>query len=205
MCFHSKQTKSATELQNRFKATFADATLFKQVAAINGFTYPYTPVIAKEEPNVIQFYKWGLIPKWAKEEMIREYTLNAKIETLHEKPSFKGSINNRCLVIADGFYEWQWLDPKGKKKQKYLITKPNNELFCFGGITSEWVDVTSGEIIKTYSIVTTEANPFMAEIHNSKKRMPVILTPENETEWLQPNNILDFANCNPELIATPIQ
>jgi len=95
---------------------------------------PKTPVIAHNKPGTIQPFTWGLIPFWLKDNTIQQYTLNAKIETLAEKPPFKNAINNRCLVIADGFYEWQWLDQKGRSKQKYLITLPNNALFAFGGI-----------------------------------------------------------------------
>ncbi len=204
MCFHSKQTKSAIEVQNRFKAQIKDVSLFHKMEDINAFTFPKTPVVADDDKEAIQFLKWGLIPKWAKDESIRDYTLNARIETIKEKPSFKGSVNNRCLIIADGFYEWQWLDPKGKKKQKYLITLPNNDLFAFGGIWSAWVDKSTGEIIKTYSIVTTQANELMAEIHNNKKRMPVILNPENEKEWLNGEEIMEFEKCDLELNALKI-
>ena len=134
----------------------------------------------------------GLIPFWAKDDSIKQYTLNAKIETLNEKPAFKNSVKNRCLVIADGFYEWKWLDEKGRKKQKYLITLPDSDLFAFAGIWSEWQNKSTGEIINSYSIITTEANELMAEIHNSKKRMPVILTKKNEKDWLGGEEINDF-------------
>ena len=88
------------------------------------------------------------------------------------------------MVIADGYYEWQWLDTKGKNKQKYLITLTSEEPFAFAGIWSEWIDINTGELIKTYSIITTEANDLMAEIHNNKKRMPIILNNDNELLWL---------------------
>ena len=153
---------------------------------------------------MIQPFTWGLIPFWSKDNTIQQYTLNAKIETLAEKPSFKHSINKRCLVIADGFYEWQWLDPKGKNKQKYIITLPDNGLFAFGGIWSEWVNKATGEIINTYSIVTTQANELMCEIHNSKKRMPVILTPEFEQAWLGGTNTKEFEQIEIELFAQPV-
>lgn len=93
-----------------------------------------------------------------------------------EKPSFKDSINKRCLVIVDGFYEWQWLDKVGKSKQKYLITHKQDEPFAFAGLYNDWLNPATGDIRRTYTIVTTEANELMAEIHNNKKRMPVSLT-----------------------------
>jgi putative SOS response-associated peptidase YedK len=108
------------------------------------------------------------------------------------------------LVLADGFYEWQWLDYKGKQKQKYLLTLPDNELFAYAGIWSEWVSTITGEIIRSYSIVTTEATGIMREIHNSKKRMPVLLTPNNEQQWLMNNPLNDFLKVELELNAQKI-
>lgn len=96
------------------------------------------------------------------------------------------------------------LEPAGKKKQQYMISLPSDDAFAFAGIHSEWTDKNTGEILNTYSIVTTEANPFMAEIHNTKKRMPVILTPENERDWLNGADIMDFAKPDVELKAVSI-
>jgi len=201
MCFHSKQTKKAVEVESRFNAKIDDAALFNPQSEINGFTFPKTPIITNKRPELIQHYQWGLIPFWAKDESIKKYTLNAKIETLREKPSYRDAVENRCLIIVDGFYEWKWLDSKGKRKQKYEIGLPNKNLFSFGGIWSEWIDRNSGEILNSYSIVTTEANEFMAEIHNSKKRMPVILSHHNETKWLKGDSIENFKKVDLELNA----
>lgn len=201
MCFFSKQTKTAVELENRFNAKIENGQIFRENPYINGFSFPRTPIIANNKISMIQHYQWGLIPSWAKDDSIKKFTLNARIETLKEKPSFRNSINNRCLIIADGYYEWQWLDPKGKKKQQYLITLPNDELFAFAGIWAEWVNKETGEIIKSYSIITTEANQLMREIHNSKKRMPVILTKNNENDWLTDKPVEDFKKVDIELKA----
>jgi putative SOS response-associated peptidase YedK len=89
-----------------------------------------------------------------------------------EKPAFRTSVNNRCLVLADGFFEWQWLDPKGKVKQKYMLTLPDNAAFAFAGLWSEWTDRVTDEVIGTYTIMTTEANTLMAEIQNNKSVCP---------------------------------
>lgn len=193
MCFHSKQSKSAQEVENRFNATIDNPLKFKQQNHINGFDYPETPIIVDSRPNIITHYHWGLIPSWAKDEEIKKYTLNAKIETVDEKTSFRNSINKRCLVISNGFYEWKWLDSKGKIKNKYEIGLPNEELFSFAGLYSEWVDTTTGEIKHTYTILTTEANPLMAEIHNTKKRMPIVLKREDENKWLEHYPINEFS------------
>lgn len=204
MCFFSKLSTPIKEIENRFNAKIDDYKMFQGKEYINGFTFPKTPVITNNKRDIIQYYQWGLIPFWAKDDSIKKFTLNAKIETLKEKPSFKSSINKRCLIIADGFYEWQWLDNKGKKKQKYLITLPDNKLFAFAGIWSEWLNKITGEIIFSYSIITTQANELMQEIHNSKKRMPVILTKNNENDWLINKSIDDFKSNNIELKAIKI-
>lgn len=205
MCFHSKQTKSAQEVENRFNAKIEKVELFKSQAEINGFDFSKNPIITDVKPNIIQHYNWGLIPKWAKDEDIKKMTLNAKLETLEEKPSFKNSINKRCLVIANGFYEWQWLDSKGKNKVKYEIGIGNDDLFAFAGLYSQWVNSNTGEIKDTYTIVTTQANELMSEIHNIKKRMPIVLKPTDEKKWLEHYPINEFGlPYQVKLVATKI-
>lgn len=200
MCFHSKLSKKAQALQNRFKAKFENVDILLP-EIYNAFQYPKTPIITNREADKIQLFNWGLIPAWAKDDTIKKMTLNARIETIAEKPAFKGSIKNRCLILADGFYEWQWLDPKGKNKQKYLITLPDDDAFAFAGLWSEWIDKSTGELLKTYTILTTEANGLMSKIHNSKKRMPVIVSKENEKKWLEGDKINSF---DIELLATAV-
>jgi putative SOS response-associated peptidase YedK len=191
MCFHSKQSADAKTLEKRFNAKF-DTDEYTAQPRINGFTFPRTPVITNENSNIIQLYSWGLMPSWSKDQKLRANTLNARIETLTEKPSFKSYVKNRCLILADGFYEWKWLDEKGKTKQQYEITLQNNSPFAFAGIYNTWTDKSTGKILNTYTIVTTEANELMAEIHNTKKRMPVILTPANEKLWLNNYDLMQF-------------
>ena len=186
------QVKLAKDLEKRFDAKIDNILQFKTNEHVNAFSFPATPVILDKSPKLISHLNWGLIPSWAQDHNIRKLTINARIETLNEKPAFRNSINNRCLVIANGFYEWKWLDESGKNKQKYLIALENQELFAFGGIYSEWLDKNSGEIRKTYSIVTTDANDTMAKIHK-KKRMPVILKRMDEVAWLTGQDINSFA------------
>lgn len=204
MCFYSKLTKKAVELENRFKATFEQGALFNPSQVIQGFSFPQTPVITNIHPHTIQLFNWGLIPTWAKDRSIQKSTLNARIETLTEKPAFRQSALKRCLVPADGFYEWQWLDPSGKHKQKYLLHKDGDNLFAFGGIYAEWTDPNTGEVLHTYSLVTTEALGIMETVHNSKHRMPVILTPGEEQDWLQGAPLSLFGKTAPDLIATAV-
>jgi len=118
--------------------------------------------------------KWGLIPSWAKDEKIK--LINARSETAHEKPSFKNSLQNqRCLIPADGFLEWQ-----GKEKQPYYIQLKNRPLFAFAGLWSTRNN-PEGKSLNTYTILTTKANEKLAPIH---ERMPVILPREQYSTWL---------------------
>lgn len=201
MCFHSKQSKAAQELEHRFQAKFGADESFEP-GIYNAFQFPKTPVITHAHPEIIQCFHWGLIPHWAKDDSIRKNTLNARIETIGEKPAFRNAAKNRCMILADGFYEWQWLDEKGKQKQKYLLTLPEEEAFAFAGLWSAWVDEKTGELLHTYTILTTAANDLMSTIHNSKKRMPVILARDQERSWLLSDAPPVMAND--QLLATAI-
>lgn len=192
MCFHSKQTKKAQEVENRFNAKLEQSDIFNTSDHYNAFSFPKTPVIIDAEPQLIKHFNWGLIPSWSKDIEFRSFTINARVETIKDKPAFRNNHQKRCLVIANGFYEWKWIDDKGKRKEKHLISLKDDELYAYGGIYSEWVDQSTGEIIKSYSIVTTEANPLVADIHK-KKRMPIILNKEDENDWLCGKEISDFA------------
>lgn len=183
MCFHTKQSAETNKLVNRFKAVLKNEKSKLQSEHYNGFEHPETPVITNTQPNEIQLFQWGLIPPWAKDTQLQNNTLNARIETLREKPSFSVVTHQRCLVLLDGFYEWQWLDPKGKKKQQYLITREDGEPFAVAGLWSQWVN-PAGSTVNSYTIITTEARGIIREIHNSKLRMPVILQPDCERDWL---------------------
>lgn len=183
MCFHTQSNKTVKQLEKRFDGRFLAPEWYTPNIA-NAFTFPLIPVIANDRRDVIQGFNWGLIPPWAKDTSIRKSTLNARLETLDQKPSFKPSLSKRCLVLADGFFEWKWLDQQGKSKQKYLLTLPNEEAFAFAGLWNSWADKCTGQLLNTFTIITTAANDLMSEIHNTKKRMPVILYPEAEKEWL---------------------
>jgi putative SOS response-associated peptidase YedK len=120
--------------------------------------------------------------------------LNARIETIDEKPSFKNAVNNRCLIIAIAYYEWRWIDPKGKLKEKYQINSQDTEIFTFAGLYSTWNDIQTGEALNRYTILTTEANETMKYVHNMKQRMPVMLKKADEMAWLDhSSSINDFA------------
>ncbi len=204
MCYNYQISKSGKIIEQKFKRRFEQPEAFEPRTKITGFAHPFLPVITNKQPDEILLYKWGLIPHWAKDAGISKQTLNARIETLKEKPSFRSYTANRCLIIADGFTEWKWLDEKGKQKQPYLIGLPTNDCFAFAGLFATWQNPATGLPVHTYTIITTEANELMAEIHNTAKRMPVILKPEEENEYL---NGLDFKEITDrtdfELVATP--
>jgi putative SOS response-associated peptidase YedK len=203
MCFHSKLSADAQSIENRFKAKFTKPN-YKPMDRYVGFAHPRTPIISRQYPQLIHHAVWGLVPSWAKDLSIQAHTLNARIETLHEKPSFKASVQQRCLVLVDGFYEWQWLDPKGQKKQQYLIGLEQDAPFALAGIYNSCVHPQTGEFLHTYAIVTTAAIGLMAQIHNSKNRMPVVLSPETEQAWLAGAHVLDFTKPNIDLVARAI-
>ena len=154
------------------------------------------PIIIRKRKNELHFMKWGLIPHWANNPKIGYKMINARSETLFQKPSFKIPIQKqRCLIPASGFYEWQ---KQGKEKIPYYIHLKNRPLFSFAGIYDIWKD-KDGKEIKTYSIITTEANKLIQNIH---PRMPVILEKDSENDWLNEsfnvNNIPDIIKPFPE-------
>ena len=188
MCYHNSIIKDAKALEARYNATFGLPNRFTPLYHANGRNFPKTPVITSANPSAINLYNWGLIPSHmnSREAAMerRTATLNARAETIFQKESYAIPImTKRCLIVSTGFYDWQ--DFK-KKKYPYYIKLKTAEIFSFGGIHDEWVDQDTGEIFETYSIVTTEANPLMARIHNLKKRMPLIFDREMEKEWLNP-------------------
>jgi putative SOS response-associated peptidase YedK len=127
--------------------------------------------------------KWGLIPSWAKDPSIGNTMINARAETVAEKPSFRKAFQHqRCLVIADGFYEWK---REGRAKQPYYIRFKDCRPFAFAGLWESWKDQSheDGSQIDSCTIITTGANELMASIH---PRMPVILDPKNYEIWLDP-------------------
>lgn len=193
MCYRTQLNSKLREIEKAFDAKFIEPDAYTPMEEINAFDFQRTPVVINENPGEIEMYNWGLIPFWAGNDAIKKATLNARIETVTEKPAFRNSVNNRCLVLATGYYEWQWLDPKGKQKQKYFIKPTDQDLFAFAGLYSTWKDPNSNELVNSYSIVTTEANELMSEIHNNKKRMPVVLKKEDHKSWLSGIDVANFS------------
>ena len=126
---------------------------------------------------------WGLVPAWAKEKSIGARMINARGETLREKPSFRNAYpRRRCLVLADGYYEWQ---RAATVKQPYFIRLASHEPFAIAGLWEAWRDPAGGDPLESCTLVTTSPAPAIAHIHD---RMPVILAPDDYAEWLDPRN-----------------
>lgn len=139
--------------------------------------------ILNEPERKIVPLKWGLIPSWAKDPSIGARMINARAETLAEKPSFKGLLHkHRCAIFADGFYEWM---DTGKGKQPYFIHMKDGKPFTFAGLWSHWQS-PSGEEVRTCAIITCPPNKLMSSIHD---RMPVILSDEAREAWIDPANV----------------
>ena len=186
MCGRYSLTSELTELAERFG--FAAGELAIQPRFNVAPSQPALTVIsagrnakAPGPANRAGFMRWGLIPAWAKDAAIGNRLINARAETLTEKPSFRRALERRrCLVLADGFYEWQKV---GRKGQPFRITLASGEPFGLAGLWERW-QAPSGETVNSCTIITTAANQLLAPIHH---RMPVILSPHLETAWLDPD------------------
>ena len=174
MCGRFSQTKSKHDIKKRFNVKKVPDTI---VPLFNISPDGDVPVILNESPKDVSLARWGLIPSWAKEEKTQYSMINARAETLLEKPSYKRLIQRkRCLIIADSFYEWKKINGK---KAPYRIMLKNDELFAFAGLWDLWEK--DGKSITSCSIITTSPNKLCEKIHD---RMPVILPRDKENEWL---------------------
>jgi len=136
-------------------------------------------VVQRERRQLVEM-KWGLVPSWAKDSKIGNRLINARAETAATKPAFRSAFKKRrCLILADSFFEWQ---KSGDVKTPMLIRLKSEEPFAMAGLYEYW-KMKSGKLLESCAIVTTAANDFMKPIHH---RMPVILQPENEDKWLDP-------------------
>jgi putative SOS response-associated peptidase YedK len=141
-------------------------------------------VISNDHPDRFDYYVWGLVPSWAKDPAIGNRMINARSETLAEKPAFNKPLRRRrCLIPADGFYEWK-PSPSGKKggKTPMYIQMKNHKPFAFAGLWEHWQSPDGTEVYSA-TIITTQANSFMKEFHD---RMPVIMPPDRYQDWLDP-------------------
>jgi putative SOS response-associated peptidase YedK len=163
----------------------------------------YIAAIRDGEDNEreVVMLRWGLIPSWAKDPSIGNRMINARAETVAEKPSFRAAYSRRrCVVLADGFYEWR---REGDVKTPYFISLASGKPFALGGLWENWHDRDSDESIQSTALITTEANDFMRPLHH---RMPMILESDAANDWLGGDRtMLEAAAANsPPLRAWPV-
>lgn len=175
MCGRFSFYSDDEKLEQRFHAK-VQGPLFRHY---NAAPSQQLPLITNDQSTVIRLGIWGLMPSWLKGKRTTGL-INARVETLCEKPAFRNALaKRRCLVIADGFFEWN----RQGGRQPYRITLENDEPFAFAGLW-ELYKTKEGMVIPSFTIITTNSNELIGRIHN---RMPVILKPENEQLWLNPD------------------
>lgn len=176
MCGRYTLTVDPAELMDRFELTESD---FAATPRYNVAPSQDVAVVYNESPHKLSAARWGLVPFWSKDPSIGSRMINARAETLGEKPAFRNLLKKRrCLVLADSFYEWR-KNEDGSKTPVRLMMK-SGEPFAFAGLWDSWKD-PEGHTLHTCTIITTEPNTLAAEVHN---RMPVILSRQAEKVWL---------------------
>ena len=186
MCYTIELYLSRKAIEERFSLDTSSLYDFDFRYFYSAFQNPYLPVVTQDAPDRVQLMQWGLIPGWTRDyrhaEKIRSATYNARSESIHEKASFRQSFKyRRCWVLGHGFFEWQEIN---SRKIPWYIRLKNDAPFVFAGLYDFWVDPDTGEQYSTFSVITTRANPMLERIHNTKKRMPVILHPNDENHWI---------------------
>ena len=180
MCGRFSRHHKPDEIAERFDVELID---FDFDPRYNIAPSQISPVIAFQSERKMMAAKWGLVPFWAKDPAIGNKLINARAETLAEKPSFKNALaKRRCLIPADGFYEWQ-KKSKGPS-QPYYVRLNGGGLFAFAGLWELWKNPEGG-MLQTFTIITTEPNELIKTFHH---RMAVILKPEDEGAWIDPEN-----------------
>jgi len=190
MCFESSLLKKKRLIEEFFKANFTPSYYYEPYYHVSGFNYPELQIIKMDDPYTIHPATWGLIPSWGEKDITsfrKKYnTLNAKSETLLTSIMYQESAREqRCLIIADGFFEPHHINNISYPYYCFIPSenfKDGKDLFAYAGIYSE---IDGGNY--SCSILTTEANDFFSEIHNKKKRMPLIIDDSFTKDWLQPD------------------
>ncbi|KGP80485.1 MULTISPECIES: SOS response-associated peptidase [unclassified Paenibacillus] len=177
MCGRFTITDPIEEIMDRYYASIAEG--FEYKPNYNAAPMQFIPtIIGSKDGNRLGSLRWGLVPNWAKDEKIGNKMINARAETLTEKPAFKRLLSSkRCIIPCSGFYEWK---KDGSVKQPMRILMKDDSIFSLAGLYDTWID-PEGKKLSTCTIITTEPNRLMADIHD---RMPVILRPQDEADWL---------------------
>ena len=168
-------TATPTEIKRQFKLDKVPELVPRYNIAP---TQPSPIVIAKDKSRELLMARWGLVPAWSRDLSTGAGMINAPAETLEGKPAYRVAFQSqRCLVLANGFYEWQ---VRGARKQPYKIAVRSGALIGFAGLWERWTPET-GEAVETFTIITTEASRLVREVHD---RMPVIIAPADHQRWL---------------------
>ena len=185
MCFTVKISQKIQNLAKKYgvHTEGVEEAIAEVERQLNAFDHPQMAVVRQ---GLLSPMRWGLVPHWIADHAhaveIRNKTLNARSESVFEKPSFRDPIrHHRCIVPVSAFYEWQHV---GKYRIKYRIEPVQDDVLSLAGIWDAWVSPRQGIEVRTFSILTCAANPMMAEIHNTQQRMPVILDPSRIGAWL---------------------
>lgn len=200
MCYSNSSTSSNVDLGKKYGKKVDPSISDSPIYFASGFQFPMWRIISKEP--TIQYMRWGLVPNWflGKEEEIASKTLNARIETLSSKPSFQQLIDsNRCIIPSTGFFEWQH---QGKNKIPHFIYGKEDTILSMAGLWDTYQDEKTGKILNSFTILTQPASPFMVEIHNVKKRMPVILDEDSIDLWLNSAESMEIVEKNKGVILT---
>jgi putative SOS response-associated peptidase YedK len=207
MCYHKSLTAKYEQLAEYYSTAYSQviADIYSVKFHENGFDFLPGPVVTAGKPSEIQMFNWGLVPFWVKDSTaatrLKLSTLNCISEEMFEKPSYRDAANEgkRCLIPCSGFFEWRWLDEKGKTKIPYYIRLKDQPIFSIAGLYSRWNNKETNEPYYSYTVLTTRANEMMSTIHNSKQRMPVIIPREYERDWLNRTLTKDdvLALCQP--------
>ena len=182
MCGRYTQTTKLEKVVERFKVK-KHASVKMLPARFNLAPGQDAPVVIAVRDRMLKQMRWGLVPGWTREPSPKYRMINARAETLTEKPSYRTLLRHkRCLVPADGFFEWYSLKGQSRKQPRYFFMRDHRP-FAFAGLWDDWLGPDGSELF-TFTIVTTEANERLRPYHD---RMPVILTPETEQAWLDPD------------------
>jgi putative SOS response-associated peptidase YedK len=179
MCGRYSLTRRQAEIIERFGVQLLLCREDEVQPRFNVAPSQMVPVIVQQDNGrAIDLFKWGLVPFWTKEVSSSKALINCRVETMAEKPFFRSAVaRRRCLIPADGFYEWR---KEGKNKVPLYIHMPGRPLFSFAGLWDEWHS-RDGDVLRSCTIITTAANTRISTIHD---RMPVIIRPEHESLWL---------------------
>lgn len=178
MCGRFTNSAKAQDVEREFKVGRVNLKVFAPRYNIAP-SQMIAAVLETQGTRAVEELRWGLVPAWAKDDAIGDKLINARAETLAEKPSFKNAFRaRRCIIPASGFYEWQ----KGKSgSQPFYFYLKDRDVFGFAGLWEEWTDKETGEVVETCTIITTAANDVLKPVHH---RMPVILKAADYDQWL---------------------